>query len=259
MKFEKFNINTGKNEKLKKVIKIVENDTELNSLWKCSNITAIDRMGYSDHGPTHIKIVARNSLKLFKLIRDSGVISSVEKNYSMTRDDAEVVIFLAAVMHDIGMSVHRTNHQEYSVALAIPIATRILKDIYKGEKLYYVRSEILHAIMTHHYKYQPLTIEAGCVRVADALDMEKGRARIPFNLGKIDIHSVSALSIEKVEIRKGNKIPVEIRILMRNSSGIFQIDKLLREKLKNSGIEKYIKVVAETTKEEKRIVKHVEL
>ncbi len=255
----KFGINVKNNDTLESVVKMVEKDEELRALWKCANVTAIDRMGYSDHGPTHVKIVAKNALKIFRLIRSSRILSSIERNYGLKKEDAEVVVFLAAVMHDIGMSVHRTNHQEYSVTLALPILDKILSEVYSGEKRVIVRSEVLHAIMTHHSGYRPLTIEAGCVRVADALDMEKGRARIPFTLGKVDIHSVSAMSIEKVDIRRGKDVPVEIRITMRNSSGIFQIDHLLREKLKKSGIEKYVKVVAETIEEEKRIVKRVSL
>ncbi len=255
----KFNLDTGKNVTLKNVIKFVEKDVELNTLWKCSNVTAIDRMGYSDHGPTHMRIVSSNAMKLFRFIRSSGVKSSIEKDYGLSKNDAEVVVFLASVMHDIGMSVHRTNHQEYSIPLAANILDRLLKNFYSGEKLYIMRSEILHAIMVHHHKYKPLTLEAGCVRVADALDMEKGRARIPFNLGKVDIHSISALSIEKVDIKKGKDRPVIIRILMNNSSGIFQIDELLKEKLKNSGIEKYIKVIAQTKGREKRILNQISL
>ncbi len=255
----KFNLDFENNNTLKNVVKIVEKDVELNALWKCSNITAIDRMGFSDHGPIHMKIVASNAMKLFRFIRRSGVLSSIEKDYKMTKKDAEVVVFLASVMHDIGMSVHRTNHQEYSIPLAIEILNRILSNFYSNEKLYIIRSEILHAIMAHHHKYKPLTIEAGCVRVADALDMEEGRARIPFNLGKVDIHSTSALAIEKVDIKRGKTRPIVIKITMSNSSGIFQIDKLLREKLNNSGIEKYIKVIAQTKPNEKRILDKVSL
>ena len=53
-----FNIPFRKNSKLKQMITSVQQDHMLNSFWKCSNIMAIDRMGYTDHGPTHVKIVA---------------------------------------------------------------------------------------------------------------------------------------------------------------------------------------------------------
>ncbi|MGA9387345.1 MAG: phosphohydrolase, partial [Candidatus Bathyarchaeia archaeon] len=80
-------------------------------------------------------------------------------------------------------------------------------------------------------------------------DMEKGRARIPFEAGKVDIHSVSALSIEKVDIHEGDKTPVTIKIKMSNSAGVFQIDELLKPRIENSGLRNYIHVVAEITQE----------
>ena len=251
-----FNIKINGNKKLERVFEMVKADKELQALWKCSNITAIDRSGLTDHGPVHIAIVANGALRLFRLLKDAGVKSSVEKDYGLSSDDAEVIIFLGAVMHDLGMSIHRTNHQEYSIPLAIPILNRLLEGVYSGENKYTIRSEVLHAIMTHHSGYKPLTIEAGCVRVGDALDMAQGRARIPFNAGKVDIHSVSALSIDNVIIEKGKDRPILIRVKMSNSAGIFQIDELLRNKLSNSGIESYVEVVAEVEEEKSIVKKH---
>ena len=74
--------------------------------------------------------------------------------------------------------------------------------------------------------------------------MEQGRARIPFEAGRVDIHSVSALSIERVKIEEGTEKPVIIRISMNSSAGIFQVDQLLRDRIRNSGLENYIHVVA---------------
>ena len=88
------------------------------------------------------------------------------------------------------------------------------------------------------------TIEAGIVRVADALDMSEGRSRIPYQSGKIDIHSVSAAAIDRVEIHEGDNRPLQINIMMNNIAGIFQVDELLRRKLLGSGIEQYVKVNA---------------
>jgi metal-dependent HD superfamily phosphatase/phosphodiesterase len=114
--------------------------------------------------------------------------------------------------------------------------------------------------VSHEDPRKPLTVEAGIVRVADALDMEKGRARIPFQAGKVDIHSVSALSIEKVDIREGDKKPVTIEITMSNSAGIFQIDELLKPRIENSGLRDYIHVIAEIAEEkETKILEKFEI
>jgi metal-dependent HD superfamily phosphatase/phosphodiesterase len=205
---------------------------------------AIDRMGYSDHGPVHIKIVANSALKILRILIEKGVVPNVVKNYEMTNEDAEVIVVLASVLHDLGMVVVRENHERYSIFLSLGFIERYLEGIYEKEHVTIISSEVLHAISTHHHQRKPLTIEAGVARIADALDMERGRARIPFTAGQVNIHSVSALSIKSVNIEKGTEKPVIIRIQMTSSAGIFQVDQLLRNKIKNSGLENYIHVVA---------------
>ena len=100
----------------------------------------------------------------------------------------------------------------------------------------------------------PLSIEAGVVRVADALDMAKGRSRIPFESGRVSIHSLSAAAIEEVRI-KGTDGTVKIEIEMNNSAGLYQVDNLLRSKLRGSGLEERIEVEATISGEsEKRLL-----
>ncbi len=169
-------------------------------------------------------------------------------------------MFLASVMHDLGMAVVRERHEEYSVLLALNFLQKYLEPVYPKDQAAIVTTEVLHVLVSHHRQQHPLTLEAGVVRVADALDMEKGRARIPFEAGKINIHSISALSIEKVELRKGTEKPVTIKIKMSNSAGVFQVDELLKGKIQGSGLEKYIHVVAEITGErERKIIKRFEI
>lgn len=247
------------NEKLKRIVGLVDNDVELQTLWRCSNVQSIDRMGYSDHGPVHAKIVANAALKMLRILINRGVTPNIVKDHEMCVEDAEVVVFLAAIMHDIGISVIREGHEIYSVLLAQRILERYLPAAYTPEKMTIVASEVLHAIICHHAPRVPLTIEAGIVKIADALDMEKGRSRIPFEAGKIDIHSVSALSIEEVDIAEGEDKPILIRIKMTNPAGIFQVDNLLGAKIKGSGLEDYIHVEAVIGEEGKRVIERFEL
>ena len=102
---------------------------------------------------------------------------------------------------------------------------------------------MLQSIISHRSDGQPLSIEAGVVRVADALDMAKGRSRIPFESGRVSIHSLSAAAIEVVRIR-GVRGKVLIEIEMNNSAGLFQVDNLLKSKLRGSGLEQYLDVEA---------------
>ncbi len=255
-----FNLPFRGNVKLERVIGNVKRDVRLRTFWKCSNVMAIDRMGFTDHGPTHVKIVANLALRLLRVLVDKQVKPSVVRNYSMGNDDAEVVVVLGSILHDLGMVVIRNRHEMYSAMLAREFIERSLTPVYSEEEKAIITSEVLHCIVAHERPNVPLTVEAGIVGIADALDMEAGRARIPFESGKIDIHAVSALSIEKVEIAEGGKKPITIRIKMSNSAGVFQIDELLKPRIEVSGLQEYFHVIAEITGEkETRIIDKFEI
>jgi metal-dependent HD superfamily phosphatase/phosphodiesterase len=230
------------NKKLKTLMDFIDSDIELHTLWKCSNILAIDRMGYSDHGPVHVKIVANRAIKLLRTLLEKNIEPGIKVNYNLSSDDAELVILLASVTHDLGMSIIRDGHEVFSVQLARDIMHRCLPLIYGPEEATIIASEVSHAIISHQASVKPLTLEAGIVKVADALDMEQGRARIPYKSGRVNIHSVSALSIEKVSIEEGKEKPINIRIEMSNPAGIFQVDNLLATKIRDSGLEGYLSV-----------------
>ena len=242
-----FNIPYRENKKLEQIMAIIQQDSILNSFWKCSNIMAIDRMGYTDHGPTHVKIVANLALKLLRILVRNGVEPSIVKNYKMKNSDSEVVVVLGSIFHDLGMIVQRNDHEKYGVMVALRFLEKFLNKIYSLEEQAVVTSEVLHCIVSHERPNDPLTVEAGIVSIADALDMESGRARIPFEAGKIDIHSVSALSIQNVEIIESGEKPITVKVTMSDSAGIFQIDQLLKPRIENSGLHNLIHIIAEVT------------
>jgi uncharacterized protein len=259
-----FNIPYKENQKLKQVVEKVRQDKKLHAYWRCSNVMAIERLGYTDHGPTHVKIVANMGLKLLRILIENQVKPSIVKDYGMKNEDAEVVVFLGSVFHDLGMIVIRNRHELYSGVVALEFLDKFLTPTYNEEDRAIITSEVLHAIVTHEYTgaktNKPLTVEAGIVGIADALDMEAGRARIPFKAGKIDIHAVSALSIEKVDVIEGQEKPITIKITMSNSAGVFQIDELLKPRIETSGLQSFFHVVAEITGEkERRIIDKFEI
>src|SRR5436305_502276 len=96
------------------------------------------------------------------------------------------------------MSVHRDRHEDWSLFLAEPKARELLAGIYEEPELTVVVSEVLETITSHRESGHPLTLEAGLVRVADALDIEEGRSRIPFERGRVSIHSISSAAIGEV-------------------------------------------------------------
>ena len=254
----KFKVPVKKNKKLAAVVKRINSSERLQAMWKCSNINAVDRLGYNDHGPVHVAIVANAALQLLRLLVAGGVEPSIVKDHGMSVEDAEVVVVLGAVLHDIGMTVHRYNHELFSIILAPQVLPELLADYPINEQVI-LQSEVLHALPHYSPDLKPFTIEAGVVRVADALDMSKGRSRIPFKEGFVNIHSVSAQAIDSVDIKKGKKKPVKITIHMNNSAGIFQLDELLRPRVELSGLEQYLDIEAIVKSPENRIVKRASL
>ena len=248
------------NPTLATILQWVNEDDELYGYWIASNVTAVERLAMSDHGPVHVKIVMNLAVRLLRLLMDGGVEPSVVRTFGLRREDAEAVVALAALLHDVGMSIHRNDHENYSLFLANGVLRRVLPEVYDERTAILVRSEILHAIIGHRSDGQPLTLEAGVVRVADALDMAKGRSRIPYEAGSASIHSLSAAAVEQVHLTDGEERPVRIGIELSNSAGIFQLDQLFRKKLKGSGLEEYIELEAFLEGEtEKRLFRTFEL
>lgn len=248
------------NDRLSGLIDRVNASDEVYALWVAQNVNAVDRLQISDHGPVHVQIVANSALRLLRLLVDAGAEPSVCRDYGLDPKDAEVVVVLAALFHDVGMSIHRESHESFSLFVAQPLLKELLAEPYEPAVATILRSEVLHAIIAHRSGGSPLTLEAGVLRVADALDMEQGRSRIPFDAGSTSIHAVSAASIANVHLEKGVDTPVRIRVEMTNSAGVYQVDKLLRDKLLGSGLEPYLSVEAHIEGEtEKRIVQSFRL
>jgi metal-dependent HD superfamily phosphatase/phosphodiesterase len=248
------------NPKLAAIVERVNQSDELYALWIATNVNAVERLEMSDHGPVHVQIVANSALRLLRLLVDGGVTPSVVADYDLEQAHAEVVVCLAALLHDVGISIHRDGHEAFSLFIARPILRGLLSSSYDGPTLEILISEILHAIIAHRSGGRPLTVEAGVLRIADALDMAKGRSRIPFRAGSVSIHAVSAAAIEAVHIEPGEERAVTIRVNMTNSAGVFQVDQLLREKLRGSGLEEHLQVEAHIEGEtEKRLVERFRL
>lgn len=239
-----FRVPARHNHKLSRLLDAINADGELRQLWRCANVNAVDRSGISDHGEIHIRIVANAALKILRLLVEAGVTPGVVKDYGLTAEDAEVVIVLAACLHDVGIALHRHAHEHYSLVLAYPKARQLLSALYDDPALTTMVAEVLHAVVAHRWDETCLTMEAGVIKVADALDITQGRSRIPFEAGQVNIHSVSARAIDAVSITRGAERPVRVEIKMSNSAGIFQVDELLKRKLKNSTLAPYVEVVA---------------
>jgi metal-dependent HD superfamily phosphatase/phosphodiesterase len=251
----RINVPVRGNRKLRTIVDRVNEDKQLKGWWHVANVNAVARMEINDHSWVHIQIVTNIALKLLRQITKHHIEPAMVRDYGMTVDDSEVVVTLSALMHCIGMSIHRHGHEDFSLFLSEPKLRELLDGIYDEPDKTVIVSEVLQAIISHRADGQPLTIEAGLIRVADALDMAKGRSRIPFERGRVSMHSLSAAAIDDVTITDGEDRPILIEIRMNNSSGLYQVDELLKAKLRGSGLEPYVEVVAHIdTETEQRLV-----
>jgi metal-dependent HD superfamily phosphatase/phosphodiesterase len=245
---------TRGNRKLEGFIEAVNGDEQVRAWWYMAQVNA-ERLGMSDHSWVHMQIVLNISLRLLRLLVKAGVEPAMVADHGMSARDSEVVVAGGALLHDVGMSIHRADHEEYSLFLAEGALGRLLADSYGQPARTVVAAEILHAIIGHRRRGEPYTLEAGVVRVADALDMAQGRTRIPLEAGHEGIHSISAAAIDEVRIEAGEERPVRIEIQLNNSAGIFQVDDLLATKIRGTPLEGKVEVVAKIEGEsEKRLL-----
>lgn len=245
---------TRGNRRLEKLFAAANGDDQLKAWWYMQQVNA-DRLVMSDHSWVHVRIVLNIALRILRLMARRGVVTNMVADHEMDARDAEVVVAAACMLHDSGMSIHRTDHEAYSLFLAADKLGTLLRDAYDEPDRSVVVAEVMHAIIGHRRRGDPITLEAGVVRVADALDMEQGRSRVPFEAGRPNIHSLSAAAIDDVVISSGRERAVRIEIAMNNSSGLFQVDELLATKLRGSGLEEHVEVVARIDAEhEKRLL-----
>ncbi|NHK31946.1 MAG: HD domain-containing protein [Asgard group archaeon] len=224
-------------KKAKEMWNFLITDPEINSSIKASNRLAVKYLHYTDHGLDHVTIVCRNVLLIIDNVKDEIIPALIHQEIGDI-DDVAVVCLAACYLHDVGHIIHRDFHELSSSIIAKDLLYQKLKKLYpNAEKRLEILSHIQHAILSHDESIKCLTPEAGFVAIADGLDMTQGRSRRPYDLGKVDIHSISALSITNVEIQKGTKKkPLRLNILMVSEAGIFQIEEVFLPKLKTSGL-----------------------
>ena len=75
-----FDVPTEGNRTLVKLVERINEDVELKAYWRASNITAIERLGFNDHGPIHIKIVTRTALKMLRMLIAEGDVPDIVKS-----------------------------------------------------------------------------------------------------------------------------------------------------------------------------------
>jgi len=249
-------------ERVNEAIRHVEADPEVTTYLRAQNVNPVTRKGYNDHGKKHIDIVSNRALCLYDLLKAGGVEFNGAADQGLEEADEAVIVYLAAMLHDVGHVVHRDEHPYYSIPLAADVLDRLLPELgYETAEAVRMKGEVLHAILCHHAEEDPLTLEAGVVRVADGLDMEAGRSRIPYEKGGRGINTLSSRAIKNVSLREGEGRPVLVEVEMTDAVGVYQVDELLKAKLRGSGLEDEIRIVALNVgaAEDERLVERIEL
>jgi len=246
-------------EELNDVLATLTSDPEVTAYLAAQNVNPVTRLGYSDHGAKHIEIVRDRALGLYELLKRAGVEFNGAADQGLAERFEPVILVLAATLHDIGHVVHREDHSYYSIPLAADILDRLLTDRYDVDTAVKLKSEVLHAVLCHHAEETPLTKEAGVIRIADGLDMERGRSRIPYQHGGRGINTLSSQAIEAVRLTAGEETAVLVEIEMVNAAGVYQVDNLLKAKLTDSLLEDEIRIVAVNANGDDGLLERIEL
>ncbi|WP_319579138.1 hypothetical protein [uncultured Methanospirillum sp.] len=239
-----------KQPKAKKAWSLLSRDPDLAVHWECANYITVEKLGMNDHGRVHAIVATASALQILEYLIAADILPDILSSGMGDIDDAYLIVLTAALCHDIGNEIHRTDHISHSLLLVSPILDRILPQIYDDQdRMARVRTFILGSIYTHHGDPRPLTIEAGAVCIGDATDMTTGRARTAYDQGRVSIHTISALSIDMVLIEQGSDLPVVITIHMSNSAGLFQVQEILGPKIAAGPLTPYIEVRIQCTGE----------
>ncbi|MGY5862150.1 MAG: hypothetical protein RTU09_07235 [Candidatus Thorarchaeota archaeon] len=228
------------NSKALEMYQYLKNSPKVQSYLRTANRMAVSRLGYTDHGPVHAEVATWNAIKIFNILDDTFRPNVVAEGIGDT-DDARLIVLASTYLHDIGMTVHREEHYQASLQLAVPILEPKLEAMYADASLATdILSFIMHGIYSHDDDTQCLTLEAGITKLGDGSDLTKGRTIVPYHKGKVDIHSVSALAINNVILEKGKKKPLRITVAMDNPAGVFQVQAVLEKKIHTSGLRDHV-------------------
>lgn len=235
------------------LLDLLINDDEIRVLQEYSNHVSVNRLSFNDHGPVHMRMVARNALQITKLLREQDFFLSLTQENIGSFDDEDCVLLLAGFLHDTGMSLTRQIHEQTALTLAVPIMNRLLDKVYPDRTMKYViRSLALEAILGHMGSVAINSYEAGVILVADGCDIERGRATLAIastqhkfeGLAHIgSVHQHSTYAVDSVKIEKGKQRKIAIIIDMNNPTGYFQVEETLLGKMNKSPIKEHIEVV----------------
>ena len=88
------------NPALQRVVERINADDELHQWWRCANINAVDRLGMSDHGEVHIRIVSNIALRMLRLLVDAWGSPLAYRSFTQYPPAADRVAIPARAVND---------------------------------------------------------------------------------------------------------------------------------------------------------------
>jgi metal-dependent HD superfamily phosphatase/phosphodiesterase len=241
-----FSVPARHNPRLQALADRINGDEELRQLWRSANVNAVDRLGLGDCGEVHVRIVANAALKLLRLLRDAGHQPAVVTVHRLTPDEAEVIVVLAAAVHELGLAVHTEPAvvARAGLVLADRKSHELLDGIYEARERAVVCAEALHAVVAQEANVDCLTLEAGVLKLADALDVTKGRARLSAEAGRRLGSANSAPVVDEVMIQRSKTPPVRVVLRLSRAQGLPAVEALLQSKLERVPFAGLVEMVA---------------
>jgi metal-dependent HD superfamily phosphatase/phosphodiesterase len=222
------------NPRLQQLLLRIQADSEIHQWWRCANVNAMERLGLSDHGEIHARVVANAALRILRLLRDAGRIPNLVSQYQLTYEDAEVVVVLSAALHDIGLAIQADRPPDLAMVLAYPKAQELLDTLYPPPEQVILTSEVVHAIALHHSLRTCLTLEAGVLRLADALDIAGGRIRHIQPSTQAAWLAGNNGVIQEVLIKRGVVHPIRVELMVNRPVAVKLIEETLNQRLQQS-------------------------
>ena len=223
--------------------------------WYMAQVHA-ERLGMSDHSWVHTQIVLNIGLRVLRLLVKAGVEPTVVADHGMKDRDAEVVVAGGALLHDVGMSIHRADHEEYSLFLAqLGAAAAARRQLprarahgrHRGDPARDHRPPPPRRALHGRGRRGPRRRRPRHGRRAGSGSRSRPAAR--------GSTRSRAAAVDEVRIEAGEERPVRIEIDLNNSAGIFQVDDLLATKIRDTPLEGRVEVVAKIEGEsEKRLL-----
>src|SRR4051794_34076772 len=140
---------TRGNRRLERLLEALNDDPEVRAWWHMTQVQS-ERLGMSDHSWVHMRIVLNIAPRLLRLLVKGGTQPAMGTDHAMKERDAEAGGAAGPLLHDAGMSIHRADHEAFSLFLAGRKLREVLEPIYKDPaERTVVIAESLHAIIGH--------------------------------------------------------------------------------------------------------------